>query len=183
LAQVFNSVTAYGVTAPMALLKLKTQVWQEGICLSNGSAHRRLSFEDERHFEREWQARGLTRRCANGLVAWGILTLDDVRAATDRELLSIPQIGTQGLLAVCELVGRDIPSGEGTRKEIQAEYERVWRAKVGDKRFERILDLIINMAGEVLDSPTVNGGQALWSAARRRRARLGRKPAIRNREG
>jgi hypothetical protein len=159
----------------MALVKLKTLVWQEGIRLSgNRSAHRRLSFEEERHFAREWQARGLTRRCANSLVAWGILTLNDVRAATDHELSLIPQIGTQGLRAVCELVGRDVPSGEGTRKEVQAEYERVWRAKVGDERFEHILDLIVDMAGEILDRPSVNGGQALWSAARRRRARLGK---------
>src|SRR5262249_23410175 len=121
-------------------------------------------------------------RCANSLVACGILTLDDLRAATDHELMLIPQIGTQGLRAVCELVGRDVPSGAATRKEIQAEYVRVWRAKVGAERFEYILDLIVDMAGDILDRPSVNGGQALWSAARQRRAQLGRKLATTRKE-
>jgi len=72
-----------GVIAPMALVKLK-YVRQEAIRLSGKRSGHRL--EEERHFVRAWQARGLTTRYANSLIAWGILTLDDLRAATDHEL-------------------------------------------------------------------------------------------------
>src|ERR1700741_1954726 len=90
-----------GVAAPIALVKLKTYAWEEAIRLSGKRSDHRL--EEERHVGRRWQARGLTTRCANSLVAWGIVTLDDLRAATDHELLLIPQIGAQDLRAVCEL--------------------------------------------------------------------------------
>src|SRR5215468_8011951 len=100
-----------GVVAPMALVKLKTYVREEAIRVSGKRSDHRL--EEERHYVRQWLARGLTTRCANSLVACGILTLDDLRAATDHELLLIPQIGAQALRAVCELVGRDVPRGEG----------------------------------------------------------------------
>src|SRR5262249_36565175 len=110
------------------------------------------------------------RHRARALVANGILTLDHLRKATDRELLSLPAVGRGGLRQLCELVGRKPPGNEKTPEELRAEYERAWRQKISDERFHAILDLIVEMAGETLDRPSVVAGQALWAAARRRRA-------------
>lgn len=44
-----------------------------------------------------------------------------------------------------------MPGNERTPEQIQAGYEKEWRAKVGDNRFESIIDSIVEMAGEVLD--------------------------------
>jgi hypothetical protein len=68
------------------------------------------------------------------------------------------------------LAGRRPPDKVKIPKERQVEFERAWRLKIGDDRFERILELIGDMAGETLDRPNVVAGQALWAAARRRRA-------------
>ena len=124
----------------------------------------------ERSLTREWEERGIRPRWARALVGNGILTLEHLREATDRELLNLPAVGHRGLRQICELVGRRAPGDQKMPEEIQAEYERAWREKVGDERFDDILDFIAEIAGEALDRPSVLAGKALWAAARRRRA-------------
>jgi hypothetical protein len=128
-----------------------------------------LSMEDGRNYSREWEQRGLRGRWARALVSNGILTLAHLREATDHQLLCLPAVGRRGLRQICELVGRKPPGNEKSPEERQAEFERDWRAKVGDEAFERILDAVVDMAGDALDRPNVAAGQALWAAARRRR--------------
>jgi hypothetical protein len=124
----------------------------------------------ERSYSKEWQERGLRGRWARALVANGILTLEHLREATDQQLSALPAVGRQGLRQICELVGRNPPGDARMPEEIRAEIERAWRAQLGDERFDGILDLIVDMAGETLDRPSAVAGQALWAAARRRRA-------------
>ena len=57
-----------------------------------------------------------------------------------------------------------------TPEEKYAEYEKAWRTRVGDRRFDSIIDSIVEIAGDALDRPNIAGAQALWAAARRRRA-------------
>ena len=64
-----------------------------------------LSLEEERHFIGQWEARGLDVRCARALVWNGILTVDDLRNASDHELPSMPAAAQSGLLKICQLVG------------------------------------------------------------------------------
>ena len=54
-----------------------------------------------------------------------------------------------------------------TPEEKYAEYEKAWRTRVGDRRF---IYSIVAIAGDALDRPNIAGAQALWAAARRRRA-------------
>jgi hypothetical protein len=132
--------------------------------------HHNLSSDEQRHFAKEWVNRGLSTSWARALVTHGLLTLEDVRAATNHKLTVIDGLGDQGLRKVCKLSGRRLPTKGKSAEELQAEFEHTWRKKLGDDGFARILDQIVDMAGAALAKPNVAAGQALWAAARRRRA-------------
>jgi hypothetical protein len=98
------------------------------------------------------------------------VTLDDLRRASDHDLKVIPNLAQRGLVQICGLIGRKPPCNVRTPERIEADYEQGWRSKIGDHSFDSILDLIVVMAGDVLDRPSAAAGRALWKAARRRRA-------------
>lgn len=129
-----------------------------------------LSFEEEAHAAEDWQRRGLRIRSARALAHQGIVTIEDLKAASDHELSTIPNVARKSLVEIYRFIGRKMPGNARSPEQIQAAYEQAWRAKVGNARFERIIDSIVEMAGETLDRPSVAAGQALWAAARRRRA-------------
>src|SRR5262245_25878053 len=140
--------------------------------MSTTSSWHGLSFEEEQPLVDNWRARGLRLRWARALVENGILTLDELHKASDRDLATLPAIGPVGLARIYELVERKPPGNRKVPERSQAQYERAWRVKIGDERFEHILELIVDMAGEALDRPSVVGGKALWAAAARLRVRL-----------
>jgi hypothetical protein len=76
-----------------------------------------LSLEEERRFIDDWETRGLDVRWARALVWNGILTVDDLRNASDHELATMPAITQSGLLKMCELVGRKPPGNVKTLEE------------------------------------------------------------------
>jgi len=131
-----------------------------------------LSFQEEIRAMEDWQNRGLSVRCARALAKFGILTIEDLNTASDHELSTIPNVARKSLVEIYRFIGRKMPGNARTPEQIQAGYEQAWRAKVGDARFESIIDSIVEMADEALDRPSVAGGQALWAAARRRRAAI-----------
>src|SRR5262249_4825557 len=88
-----------------------------------------LSLEEERRFIEEWETRGLDVQWARALVWNGILTVDDLRNASDHELATMSAVAQGGLLKMCDLVGRKPPRNVKTPEEAQAAYERAWRAK------------------------------------------------------
>ncbi|MPZ29572.1 MAG: hypothetical protein GEV13_01005 [Rhodospirillales bacterium] len=129
-----------------------------------------LSLEEEIRAMEDWRNRGLSLRCARALARFGILTIEDLHAASDHQLSTIPNVARKSLVEIYRFIGRTMPGNARTPEQIQAGYEKEWRAKVGNDRFEGIIDSIVEMAGEALDRPSVTVGQALWAAARRRRA-------------
>jgi hypothetical protein len=129
-----------------------------------------LSFRQEIRATEDWRDRGVSLRCARALANFGILTIEDLRAASDHELSTIPNIARKSLVEIYQFIGRKMPGNARTPEQIQAGYEQAWRAKVGNDRFESIVDSIVEMAGDALDRPSVAAGQALWAAARRQRA-------------
>jgi hypothetical protein len=131
---------------------------------------RALSAQAESRAVYEWQNRGLRVRAARALVQQGIVTMKDLHAASDHELSTIPNVARKTLVEIYALIGRKLPGNEKSPEQIQAHYDQIWRAKLGNSRFEDILDSIAEMAGETLDRPSIAAGQALWAAARRQRA-------------
>jgi len=129
-----------------------------------------LSFQEELRAVEDWQRRGLRIRSARALVQQGILTAEDLNAASDHELMTIPNVARKSLVEIYQFIGRKMPGNARSPEQIQAAYEQAWRAKVGNSRFESILDSIVEIAGEALDRPSIAAGQALWAAARRQRA-------------
>lgn len=130
-----------------------------------------LSFEEELRAVQDWQNRGLSTRCARALARHRIMTIEDLNAASDHDLSTIPNVARKSLVEIYRLMGRKMPGNARTPEQIQAGYERAWRTKVGDDRFDRIIESIVEMAGEALDRPSVAAAQALWAAARRQRSR------------
>jgi hypothetical protein len=49
------------------------------------------------------------------------------------------------------LIGLKPPGNAKAPGQVQVECERAWRSKVGDARFEEIIDLIVEMAGDAFD--------------------------------
>lgn len=129
-----------------------------------------LSFQEEIRAMEDWRNRGLSLRCARALARQGFVTIEDLNAASDHELSTIPNVARKSLVEIYQFVGRKMPGNARTPEQIQAGYEQAWRTNVGDARFESIIDSIVEMAGEALDRPSVAAGQALWAAARRERA-------------
>lgn len=137
--------------------------------MSEFGKHPALSLEEEIRAMEDWRHRGLSLRCARALAKFGILTTEDLNAASDHELSTIPNVARKSLVEIYRFIGRNMPGNARTPEQIQAGYEQAWRAKVGDDRFEGIIGSIVEMAGDVLDRPSVAAGQALWAAARRQR--------------
>lgn len=116
-----------------------------------------------------WLSQGLSKRSANGLINAGYSTIDDLRTATDEDLAVIPNVGTEGRVVIYRLLGRMPPGKLRSSAERRDEFESAWRSRVGDERFNRLLDEIAAMAGSDLDKASWQAGQALWTLARKRR--------------
>jgi len=117
-----------------------------------------------------WTKQGLKTRHANALISAGYASLDDLKAASEWDLRVLPNIGDQARVAIYRLLGRRPPGNLKTTAEVRAEFERTWRTRLGDDRFDLLLDEIASMAGDALDKTNVPAAQALWAVARRRRA-------------
>lgn len=126
-----------------------------------------LSLHEEVRAIEDWQRRGLRIRSARALANQGIATIEDLKRVSDHELSTIPNVARKSLVEIYRFIGRKMPGNARSPEQIQAGYEQAWRAQVGNDRFERIIDSIVEMAGETLDRPSIAGGQALWAAARR----------------
>ena len=117
-----------------------------------------------------WTGCGLSTRHAKALCVAGFATVDDLKGASNGDLKTLPNVGGIGLLAIYRLLGRQPPAN---LKEIRSHLERTWRARLGEERFDDLVDQIIEMTGGALDRANYRAAQALWGIARRRRmARL-----------
>jgi hypothetical protein len=55
-----------------------------------------LSFQEENRAMEDWPNRGPSVRCARALAKFGILTTEDLNAASDHELSTIPMSRARG---------------------------------------------------------------------------------------
>jgi len=119
-----------------------------------------------------WQKQGLTKRNGNGLINAGFATIDDLREATDQDLAVIANVGTEARIVIYRLLGRQPPGKLRSGAEVRDELARAWQSRLGDDRFNRLLDEIAEMAGGDLDKANWPAGRALWTLARLRRDQL-----------
>lgn len=131
---------------------------------------RHLTWQERSRAFTDWRELGLTARHANALINAGYSSLDDLRPATDFDLKVMANIGDQGRLQLYRLLGRQPPAKLKSPAEIQSEFEREWRSRFGDDRFDRLLDEIVDIVGNALDKSNLPAAQALWWLARKRRA-------------
>jgi hypothetical protein len=127
---------------------------------------RELTWQQQRAAFDYWTKQGLVKRHANALVNGGYARLEDLQAASDFDLKVLPNIGNAGLVAILQLLDRPRPANLKTAAEI----ERDWRARIGDERFDRLMEEFTVMAREDLDRANHPAAQALWELARKRRA-------------
>ena len=117
-----------------------------------------------------WKKQGLKARHANALINAGYTSLDDLKAASDWDLKVIPNIGDQARVVIYRLLERQPLGTLKTTDEVRAKFERIWRARLGNDRFDLLLDEIVAMGDDGLDKTNLPAAQALWAMARRRRA-------------
>ena len=129
-----------------------------------------LSWRDRADAFTRWRELGLSSRHANALVNAGYSSLNELRTTTDFDLTALPNVGKEGRVAIYRLLGKPLPSNQESSAEIRARFEQQWQSRLGDERLNRLLDEIVDMAGDALDKGNLPAAQALWDMARRRRA-------------
>jgi hypothetical protein len=130
---------------------------------------REWTWQEQRAAFDYWTKQGLVKRHANALVNGGYAGLEDLRAASDFDLKIVPNLGNQGLVAILHLLGRPRPANLRTAGEVRDQFEQAWRGRLGNERFDRLMDEINAMAWEDLDRANHPAAQALWELARKRR--------------
>jgi hypothetical protein len=126
-----------------------------------------LSWQAQRRAVEGWVTLGLRSQYARALTLAGYLTLDDLRKATDFDLGVLIGVGKKGRQQILHLLGREAVSPSNPKS--RDHFERTWRFRIGDERFERLLDDLVDMAGTDLDKVNQSASRALWALVRRRR--------------
>lgn len=130
---------------------------------------RQMTWQEREAAVAYWTEQGFVKRHANALAYNGYTSIEDLRAATDWDLQVLPNIGKEGRVAILQLLGRPRPPNLKTVAETRAQFERAWRDRLGDERFDRLMAEIDAMAGDDLDRANHPAAQALWDLARKRR--------------
>jgi len=76
--------------------------WVSGIIRRKAS-----SFEEYWLASKTWERKGLSLGSARALVNAGFLTVEDLHAAHDLELATIPRVGAKSLAILHDLMGRE----------------------------------------------------------------------------
>jgi hypothetical protein len=130
----------------------------------------KLTWEERAAAVDFWRQQGLSKRHANVLAYSGYASMEDLHTVTDWDLQVMPNLGKEGRAAILDLLGRQRPANLKTAAETRAQFEQVWRTRLGEERFGRLMDEISAMAGEDLDRANHPAAQALWDLARKRRS-------------
>jgi len=115
-----------------------------------------------------WSKLGLKRSYANALIDGGYFGLKDLRRVTDREFAVMHGVGEKGRREIYRLMGKKPPGNAKSPEEIQAQFERLWRERLGAERLQKVIADIVEMAGDDIEQRSVSASRALWGMARRR---------------